>query len=191
MKNEMDKVQLILTLITIAIVVMPIVGMMFAYQDNLLGLFIPSEITEIANDWMGGDGGNGSGLELPTIVGEPQYDEASRTFAVTFKYKNSFPMDITVKSLTGNIECDEHRFPLGNASLSKPVSIDLGETELMTVLGTWTEEAISHFDTAHADEENVDVVLVDFAVDISGIQLQLDQGQIEQTIQAPNPVYEG
>jgi hypothetical protein len=187
----MNKIRLLLTLITIAIVVIPLVGTLLAYQGNLLGLFVPPEITEIADDLMGGNGDNGSGLEPPTMVGEPQYDEASRTFAVTFEYKNSLPFNLTVKSLTGNIECDEHRFPLGNASLSEPVSIDTGETGMMTVLGTWTEEANSHFQDEHADEEFVDVVLVDFAVEISGIQLQLDQSQMEQTMQVPNPAYEG
>jgi hypothetical protein len=187
----MDKVRLLLTLITIAIVVVPIVGMLLAYQDNLLGLFIPPEINEIADDLMGGGGTNGSGLEPPTMVGEPQYDEASRTFSVTFQYKNTLPFDITIKSLSGNIECAEHRFPLGNASLSKPVSIDAGKTGTLTVLGTWTEQAINHFQTAHEHEENVDVVLVDFAVDISGIQIQLDQSQMEQSMQVPNPAYKG
>jgi len=183
----MDKVRLLLTLITIAIVVVPIVGMVLAYQGNLLGLFIPPEINEIADDLIGGDGDNGSGLEAPTMVGEPEYDEATRTFSVSFQYKNTFPLDITIKSLTGNIECDEHSFPLGNAILSKPVSIDAGETGTLTVLGTWTEEAIIHFHSGHAGEEMVDVVLVDFAVDISGIQLQMDQGQMEQSMQVPNP----
>ena len=187
----MNKIRLLLTLITIAIVVIPIVGTLLAYQGNLLGLFVPPEITEIADDLLGGNGDNGSGLEPPTMVGEPQYDEASRTFAVTFEYKNSLPLNITIKSLTGNIECDEHRFPLGNASLSDPVSIDAGETGMLTVLGTWTEEANSHFQDEHAEEEFVDIVLVDFAVDISGIQLQLDQSQMEQTMQVPNPAYEG
>jgi hypothetical protein len=183
----MDKVRLLLTLITIAIVVIPIVGVLLAYQDNLLELFIPPEINEIADDFMGGDGTNGSGLEPPTMVGEPQYDKATRTFSATFQFKNTFPVDLTINSLSGNIECDEHGFHLGNASLSKPVSIDAGETETMTVLGTWTEEAISHFQTAHGDEELVDVVLVDFAVDVSGIQIQIDQSQMEQSMQVPNP----
>jgi hypothetical protein len=187
----MDKVRLLLTLITIAIIVVPIVGMLLAYQNNLLGLFIPPEINEIADDLLGGDGTNGSGLEPPTMVGEPEYDEASRTFSVTFQFKNTFPVDITINSLSGNIECDEHRLHLGNASLSEPVSIDAGETGTMTVLGTWTEEAISHFETAHGDEEFVDVVLVDFAVDVSGIQIQIDQSQMEEGMQVPNPVYEG
>jgi hypothetical protein len=186
-KNKMDKVRLLLTVITIAIVVIPIVGMLLAYQDNLLGLFIPPEINELADDFIGGDGTNGSGLEPPTMVGEPQYDKATRTFSASFQYKNTFPIDITINSLSGNIECDKHRFPLGNTSLSKPVSIDAGETATLTVLGTWTEEAINHFQTAHGDEEIVDVVLVGFAVDISGIQIQIDQSQMEQSTQVPNP----
>ena len=187
----MDKIRLTLTLITIAIVVVPIVGMLLAYQDNLLGLFVPPELIETADDLFGGGGDNGSGLEPPTMVGEPEYDETTQMFSVTFQYKNSFPMDITIKSLSGNIECAEHRFPLGNAHLSEPVSIDAGETGTLTVVGTWTEEAITHCGNLHGDEELVDVVLVDFAVDFSGIQIQLDQSQMEQTMQVPNPAYEG
>ena len=187
----MDKVRLLLTVITIAIIAVPILGMLLAYQNNLLGLFIPPEINEIAEDLAGGGGTNGAGLEPPTMVGEPQYDEASQTYSATFQFKNSFPANLTIKSLSGNIVCYEHGFTLGDASLSKPVTIDTGETGTLTVLGTWTDEAINHFQNAHADEEFVDVILTDFAVDISGIQLQMDQGQMEQRMQVPNPAYEG
>ncbi len=183
----MDKIRLFLTLVTIAIVVIPIVGMLIAYQDNLLDLFIPPEINELTDDFMGGDGGDFFGLEAPAIVDEPEYNAATLTFSISFEFKNSFPLSITIKSLTGNIECEEHGFHLGVASLSKPISIDAGETGTLTVLGTWTEEAIAHFGTAHGTEEIVDVLLVDFAVDISGIQLEMDQGQMEQSMQVPNP----
>ena len=128
------------------------------------------------------------------MVGEPQYDEASHTFSVTLQFKNSFPVDITIKSLSGNIECVEHGFHLGNASLSEPVSIDSGKTGTLTVVGTWTQDALGnngHFKTEHGNEETVDVVLVDMAVDISGIQIQLDQNQMDQTMQIPNPEYKG
>jgi hypothetical protein len=187
----MNKMRLFLTLVTIAIVVIPIVGVLLTNQGNLLGLFIPPEVNEIADDLMGGD--DGPELEPPTMVGEPQYDEATHIFSVTFQYKNSFPSDITIKSLSGNIECVEHGFHLGNAGLNEPVSIDAGETGTMTVLGKWTNEAISHFGTEHRNEENVDVVLVDMAVavDISGIQIQWDQNQMDQTIQVPNSAYKG
>jgi len=183
----MDKIRLALTLITIAIVVVPIVGMLLAYQDNLLGLFVPPEITELADDFMGGGSESGSGLEVPSVVGDPEYNAATRTFSISFEFTNSFPLDITIKSLTGNIKCDEHGFHLGVASLSEPVSIDSGETGILTVLGTWTEEAIDHFETAHGDEELVDVVLVDLAVNFSGIKLEMNQSQMEQSMKVPNP----
>lgn len=183
----MEKVRLVLTLVTIAIVVIPLVGVVLAYQDNLVGLFVPPEMTEMADGLMGGDGMDGSGIEPPTMVGEPEYDPETQTFSISFQFENPFPMDITIESLTGNIECAEHRFHLGVASLSEPVSIDAGETGILTVLGTWTDEAIIHFESAHGNEELVDAVLLDLAVDISGLQLEMGQGQMEQNIQVPNP----
>ena len=184
----MDKIRLILTLVTIAIVAIPIVGMLLAYQGNLLGLFIPPEITEI-EDIMGGDGG----LEPPQIVGEPEYNETTGTFSISFEYTNSFPIDITFNSLVGNIKCSEHHFTLGNASLSESVSIDVGETETLTVLGIWNEDAMGdtgHFKAEHGADETVDVVLADLAVDISGIQIQMDENEMGE-MQVPNPTYQG
>jgi hypothetical protein len=188
----MNKIRLLLTVITIVIVVVPLVGTLLAYQGNLLGLFVPPELTQVADDLMGGDGDNGGGLEPPTMVGEPQYNATEHTFAATFEFKNNFPINITVNSLTGNIECEAHRHLLGNASLSEAISIDAGETGTMTILGKWTDEAFyHHFPEDHSGEETVDVVLVDFALDISGIQIQLDQNQMEQTMQVPNPEFQG
>ena len=181
----MDKVRLILTLVTIAIVAVPLIGVVLAYQGNLVGLFVPPEMNEFGEDLMGGE--DGPGMEPPTMVGEPQYDLESQTFSESFQYKNSFPMDITVKSLTGNIQCQEHGFHIGNASLSDPVSIAAGETGALTVLGSWTDEAVSHCESAHPNEEMIDVVLVDLAVDFSGIQIQLDPSMMQQGMQLPNP----
>jgi hypothetical protein len=167
----MNKMRLILTLITVAIVAGPLIGMLIAYQNNLLGLFIPPEVNEIAENLSGG-GSNGPQIEP---VGPPQYDEASQTVTLTFRYKNTFPFDVTVNSLSGNIECDDHGFLLGDATLSEPVSVDAGATATLTVVGTWTDEAISHFETAHAGEETAAVSLVDLAVDIKGIKVQTNE----------------
>ena len=195
----MEKVRLVLTLVTIAIVVVPIVGMLLVYQGNLVGLFVPPEVNQIADDFMGGgDGGNngdnGPGLEPPKLVGDPVYDEATGKFSVSFEYTNTLPFDITVKSLTGNIECQEHHFTLGVASLNEPVSIAQDETGILTIVGSWTDDAMGHFETAHSDEQSVAVVLTDFTVDISGIQLQLDPNQLGQSMEGmevPNPAFQG
>ena len=174
----MDKVRLILTVISIVIVVVPIVGVVLMYQNNLLGLFIPPQANEII-DSLSNSGGNN--VTPPEIVGEPQYDPASRTFTLSFQFKNPLPVDVTVKSMSGNIVCDADNFPLGKATLSKPVSMGAGETAIVTVKGTWTDAAISHFQTAHKGEKTVTVDLVDLAVDASGITVQTGE-----RIQIPN-----
>ncbi len=178
----MDRIRLILTLVTIAIVAIPIVGMLLAYQGNFLGLFVPSEIADY--DF-------GSILEPPKIVGEPEYDKATGTFSASFEYTNALPIDITINSLSGNIECKEHYFLLGAASLSEPISIDTGETGTLTITGAWTEDAMGHFENVHGDEETVGVFLKDYAIDIGRIQIELDQNQLDQGMEIPNPAYQG
>jgi hypothetical protein len=183
----MDKIKLILTLITITITVVPIVGVLLIYQDNLVGLFVPPEINEIADKFSGGGDGGGSDGPQVEPVGPPEYDPVSRTIRQSIEFRNTFPIDIRLKSMSGEVQCVEHGFDLGVASLDESVSIPVGETKMVTLLITWTEDAISHFRTEHAGEETVEVVLVNVGVDISGIQIGLDQNQMEQRMEIPNP----
>ena len=179
-ETMLDKIRLILTVITIAISVVPVAAILLVYQNNLLGLIIPPELNEIADNLMSSGGANG--LELKP-VGPPQYDEASRTVTLTFQFKNTFPVDLSINSMSGNVECAAHSFPLGTVTLDKPVSIGVGETKTIIVLGTWTEEAIGHLQTAHTGEETIDANLVGLTVDVKGIQFQMNQ-----SIEIPNPV---
>jgi hypothetical protein len=161
----MDKIKLILTLITIAITVVTIVGVLLTYQDNLVGLFVPPEINEIADKFSGG-GGDGGGSDGPQVepVGPPKYDPASRTIRQTIEFKNTFPIDITLKSMSGDVQCIEHGFDLGVASLEDSVSIPVGETKTVTLLITWTDDAENHLKSLHATEENVEITLVNVGV---------------------------
>ncbi len=183
----MDKIKLILTLITIAIAVVPVVGVLLTYQDNLVGLFITPEINEIVDKFSSGGGGGGSDGPEVQPIGPLEYDPVSRTIRQTIQFENTFPFDITLKSMSGNVQCVEHGFDLGVASLEDSASIPVGETKTVTLLITWTEDSIGHFGTAHDGEETVEVVLVNIVFDISGIQVQLDKNQMEQRMEIPNP----
>lgn len=172
----MDKVRLMLTVLSIVIIVVPIVSVVLMNQNNLLGLIIPSQINDIASTLTGGNSsGGGNNPGNPQIVGEPQYDAASRTVTLTFQYTNPFNFPVTLNSMTGDIVCHADDFPLGNASLSKPVSMGAGETATLTVQGTWTDAAITHFQTSHADQKTIAVDLADVAIDVSGVKIQTDQ----------------
>jgi hypothetical protein len=189
----MDKIKLILTLVTVAITVVPIVGVLLTYQDNLVGLFVPPEINEIADKLGGGGGDDGGGSDGPQVepVGPPEYDPVSRTIRQTIDFANPVPFDITLKSMSGDVQCVEHGFDLGVASIEDSVNIPAGQSGTVTLLITWTEDAESHLGTLHGAEENVEVVLVNVGVDISGIQIGLDQNMMDQRMEIPNPWYEG
>jgi hypothetical protein len=187
----MDKIKLILTLITIAITVVPIVGVLLTYQDNLVGLFVPPEINEIADKFSGGGGSDG-GSDGPQVepVGPPEIDPVSGTIRQSIEFKNTFPIDITLKSMSGDVQCVEHGSNVGVASLEEPVSIPAGETGTVTLVINM-ENGENHLKSLHATEENVEVTLVNVSVDISGIQLQLDQNMMDQRMEIPNFWYVG
>jgi hypothetical protein len=166
----LDKIRLILTVITIAINVVPVAGILLVYQDNLLGLVVPSGINKIAN------GGfiTEKPLEPPTFVGS-QYNVTSKTVTLTFQFTNPFNFDVTINSMSAGIQCAEHNFPLGNATLNSPVNIRANETATMTVLGTWTQDALNHFQKAHAGEQSIDVELVGLTINVNGIDVQTSE----------------
>ena len=185
----MDKIKLILTLVTIAITVVPIVGVLLTYQDNLVGLFVPPEINEIADKFSGGGGGGGSDGPQVEPVGPPEIDPVSGTIRQSIEFKNTFPLDITLKSMSGDVQCVEHGFDLGVASLEESVFIPGGETRTVMLLINWTDDAEGHLKSLHATEANVEVTLVNVGVDISGIQIGLDQNMMDQGMEIPNPWY--
>jgi hypothetical protein len=170
----MDKVRIILTLITVAIIAVPIVVEVAIYKDNLSELIIPSEI----NSLITGTGENGSlletSIEVPQIVSS-EYDPISRTVNFAFNFTNPFSFDLTLRSMSANVVCTQHDFPLGKVALATPIQLRGGETALIPVTGTWTEDAVNHFATTHAGEQKISVDLTGMNVDISGITLDLTQ----------------
>lgn len=172
----MDKIRLLLILITLATIAGPVMGIMVLYRNNLMGLVVPPELTEIA----GGTFLNNGSLEPPKFMNS-QYDLTSRTVTLTFNFTNPLNFDLTIKTMSANIECTLHKLPLGHATIKDPVVILPNETAIITVLGNWTEDAISHFQSAHADAKSIDVDLVGLKIDVSGINIQM-----KERINVPN-----
>jgi len=172
----MDKIRLLLILITLATIAGPIVGIMVLYRNNMIGLVVPPELTEIVSGTFVNDGS----LEPPKFV-DSQYDLASRTVTLTFNFTNPLNFDLTIKSMSANIECTLHKLSLGHATLKDSVDIPPNQTALITVLGIWTDEAVSHFQSAHTDAKTIDVDLVGLTIDVSGINIQM-----KERINVPN-----
>jgi hypothetical protein len=106
---------------------------------------------------------------------DSQYDATSRTVTATFQFTNPFKFDLTVDSMTADIQCDAHDFPMGHAIISNPVDVLAGETAAIDVVGTWTQDAINHFQTAHAGAQSIDVELVGLTINVNGINVQTNE----------------
>jgi hypothetical protein len=150
------------------------------HRNNLLELVVPPNLSEILSGTFFTDGS----LEPPKFVGS-EYDVASRTVTLTFNFTNPFKFDMTINSMTANVECAADNFLLGNAALKQPVKLPAGETALITIAGTWTEAAIDHFQTAHPGAENIDVNLVRLIVDLDGVTVQMNEPVRVPNVQIP------
>lgn len=170
----MEKVRILLTLITIATIAGPLVGELVIYRDNLSGLIIPPEINNLMNTTGGNGSLLGTPIEVPQIVSS-EYDPISRTVIFSFNFTNPFNFDLTLRTLTANVVCTQHDFPLGHVALANPIPLRGGETVLIPVTGTWTEDAVNHFSIAHAGAQKISVDLTGMNVNISGITLDFTQ----------------
>jgi hypothetical protein len=159
----MQKVRIILTLITIITIVGPIAAELVLYRNDLSGLIIPPDVLSLINGNVNGTAITGQPITLPQLVNS-NYDPTTRTVSFSFNFTNPFKL---------NVECAQHNFPLGNMTLAHPVRLGSGETVLIPVTGFWTQEAMAHFADAHKGATKIDVNLTGLNVDVSGIRLTL------------------
>lgn len=175
----MDKVRLALVLVTIAITVGPLLGIVLAYRDNLLGAVIPPEseqLRDIIENFFTNPGNQGNSI-FPEPPGpeDIQYDPTSRTFNLTTKLKNPLPFDVTLNSVSGTLQCDAHNFAMGEMFLKDPVNMKKGETVTATITGQYTEAASAHLATEHSGEQSLAASLVDSTIDVGGIVVQASE----------------
>ncbi len=178
--TAMDKVRVALILVTVAISLGPILGALVIYGGNLRGLVLPPNLSKI----LSGSAFTGGSIQPPTYAGS-DYDNASRTMTLKFDFTNPFKFDMTLTSMTADVQCAFDGFALGKASLKTPVHLPTGGTAQLTIVGTWTEAAVNHFLTAHAGQTETDVNLVGLVIDMDGITVQMNQPIRVSHVQIP------
>ena len=168
----MDKVNLVLTLMTIAIIVGPLIGAVYAYRSNLAGLVLPPEIRGLTN-------GNYSEVQFqpPMPVGQPTYDAAAKTCTFSFNFTNPLQNDVSVDNISANVFCKDHGIFLGNVSISEPMTITPGETVVIDASGCWTQEALNHFKNFHSgpEDDDINVAFENLNVNLAGVQVHMDE----------------
>lgn len=168
----MNKLHLVLTVLSIAIIVVPIAGVVYAYRGNLVGLVLPPELESLAS-------GNysTSRFQPPTPAGQPTYDPATNTFTFSFKFTNPLQNAISVENLSADVICKEYGVLLGNISVSQQVTLAPSETVAVSASGCWTQVALDHFKAYHSgpEDDDINVALENVNVYVAGVQVHIDE----------------
>jgi hypothetical protein len=158
---------LLLLLLSVGSIAAPVAGVAIVHSENITEIIIPPEVETIVDETVN----MASSFELPQFI-EAVWDEDSYTCEVTFSFTNTFNFDLTLNEVSANIKCTEHGVALGYAELSEEVHLVPSETQVMTIIFTWTEEAENHFLSEHSGELSVDVTLTNLVLDVSGINIE-------------------
>jgi hypothetical protein len=186
----MQKLSIILVLISIGTMVGPIAGAVILYRDNLSQLVVPPQINNLVNgnNSNSNSGNNNSnvgsgnfgvgesdgGITAPTLVSE-QINLEAKTFTVTVNVTNSFNYDLTVNSLNATVESSQDHYQLGTISLDSPITLVANQSSLVTVSGAWTQEAVDHVQNNFPGATSINVDLAYVTIDLNGIIIQQTQ----------------
>jgi len=118
--------------------------------------------------------GGGGGLISPTFV-SAQINSQARTFTVTVNVTNNFSYDLTLNSINATVESSQDNYQLGTISSNTPVTILVGQTSLVTVSGTWTQDAENYINNNFAGATSINVNLANTTIDVNGIIVQQTQ----------------
>ena len=166
-KTVLHVLGLILVLINVGAIAAPVTAVVVMHQSNLVEIIVPPEVEEIVTNTFS----VGPSFSLPQLI-DSEYNQEDRTVAATFSFANPFAFELRVNSLFADVQCSEHSFMLGSASLKEAVQLNPDQSTIITVVFRWTEAAESHFKTEHAEANNISIDLVNIAIDVSGIDIE-------------------
>ncbi len=183
----MVPVGIILLLITVGSIAAPVGAVVVIYSNDLTQIVITPEIKQLINGNISfllnsnyintqtqTQNGNENLIEemiTPVYVGST-VDYAARTFTVTVNVTDAFKYDLTLNSLSADVESAKDNFNLASLSLGSPVTIPSGETSKVTVAGSLSQNVENYFSTNYANASSIDVNLVNFKIDVNGITYQ-------------------
>jgi hypothetical protein len=157
----------VLILVNIGAILGPVAGVAVIYRDNIAGLVIPPEITQLINETTSAS----NQIQLPQFVSY-SYDQYAKTVSVIFNFTNPFNLNLTVNSLSADVKCNAQSVTLGHVGITNPVDLYYGETAYINVVFAWTPEAENHFLTEHVSQTSISISLENIVVDINGITIE-------------------
>lgn len=184
----MKKLKIALTLFTILVIVVPFVAIVIAYRDNLIGLILPPEFSNLEKSLNQNSGENPSSsspipinitdtdFQTPQLVGTPQYNPTTGDFSVAVNATNPLSNEISVDHLSVQIQSKDGSGLTGNISIPQAINIQPGESAIINIEGVIPQQLYDQIKGQSAD--NIDfnnIVLKNLDVTVGGIKVHMDQ----------------
>ena len=173
-------------ILSIAIIVVPLVAEVYAYQNNLEGLVVPPQISDLMNGGNSNNGRNGTAgsqssqlaqsvipnFQMPQAIGQPQYDPNTGAFSAPFNFTNPLNSQISIEQFSAEVVGANNAL-LGNVSIT-PVNVGPGQNAVITVTGNLSQEAVNQLE-AQYQSGNLNVSLKNVNVNLAGVSVHIDQ----------------
>ncbi len=172
----MDKLKIALTLLSIAIAVGPIAGMLCVYRDNLPGLVLPPQIQNLIN------GGNSvtdqssqslGQFQMPQPVGQPQYDPNTGAFSYPLNFTNPLKVELSLQQFSADVYSENNQL-LGNISINQPININPGDNAIINATGNLSQDAINQLSAKYLGDGNLNIALENVSVTVDGVNVHVD-----------------
>lgn len=176
----MDKVKIGLTILSIAIIVIPLAIEVYAYKDNLEGIVLPPQIQSLMN-------GNNSGatagtqssplaslpnFQIPQSAGQPQYDPTTGAFSYPFNFTNPLSTQLSFSQLSAQV-ATENGTPIGNISIPQAISIAPGANSIITAVGNLDPTMVNQL-AAQYQNGTLNIALNNVNVVVGGVNVHID-----------------
>jgi hypothetical protein len=204
----MEKVKFALTILSIAIIVVPLAVEVYAYINDPVGMVIPPQIASLMNSNSSGDNSGQQmpqtaqesstqnqtlpNFQFPQLVGQPQYDPSTGAFSCSFNFTNPLTTQISLQQFSAEV-VGENNVLLGNVSITS-VNVAAGANAVVPLTGTLSQSAVNQLE-AEYQSGSLNVSLKNVNMDLGGVTVHIDElndiGQIlasEGIIPSPTPV---
>jgi hypothetical protein len=184
----MNKVKIALTLLTIAIIVVPFAYVVIANRDNLVGLVMPPQFSNLGQGLGQNLSGQnpssssnnpinltGTNFQMPQVIGTPQYNQDTGVFNVAINATNPLSNSISVDQASVQIQSKQDSAMVGDISIPQPINIQPGESAIINITGVIPQDLynqISQQNNGNIDINNI--VLKNLDVTVGGVKLHFD-----------------
>ncbi len=171
-----NKVKVLLSLITIALTVGPLLGVVYVYRDNLVGIIMPPETagqfsitnSDIANL-------NFTALEEMNPIEplcDPTLNMTTGNFIYDLNLTNPLPQEISIDNISVDVKTADGQF-LGTIGMPQGLHLESGESGVIDISGNLNPELLESY-KAQAGS-NAQIALDNITLTVGGISFHLDE----------------